>query len=335
MKKIVFLTKGEDAPSFRYRLKPLIESLESKGHKCHIVLVDSSNYIWRIWQHYKLLKSASAIICHKLLLPRVEVNLLNYLNNHLFLDVDDAIFLKEPKWVGHKRPRSKIRESKFKYIASTCKFNITGNQHLKNKIESLGGKAIILPTGTEANTYTNMEDKGSSLCRIVWIGLPTNLRYLEMIHSVFKTLQEKYPTLRLRIICSKFPDWEDVTMEKIFWSKYIEYQTLAESDIGIMPLDDSEYSKGKCAFKLLQYMAAGLPCVASPVGANKEVIDNGETGFLANTEKEWIDTLSLLIENKEMRKTMGNKGREVSATEYNQENIARRYADFIIKNSHP
>lgn len=331
MKRIVFLTKGEDAPSFRYRLKPLIKHLESKGYQCHIVLVTSSYYVWRILQHSSILKSASAIICHKLLLPKVEVYLLHRLNKDLFLDIDDAIYLKEPKWVGHQRPQSKTRQAKFKNIASTCLYNITGNQHLKEKVESVGGKAIILPTGTEANTYTNTKEKDPDICRIVWIGLPTNLRYLEMIHNVFIALHNKYPNLRLRIICNEFPKWTDIKIEKIFWSKAIEHQALAEADIGIMPLDDNEYSIGKCAFKLLQYMAAGLPCVASPVGANREVIKNKETGFLANTEEEWIDALSLLIENPSTRKTMGDKGRDVSLSDYSQENIANLYADFIIE----
>lgn len=333
MKEIIFLTKGKEAPSFRHRLTTLIHALESKNFPCRTISIENSNYIWRIWKHRHHLRSAPAIICHKLLLPEVEVRILKLLNDNLFLDVDDAIYLKEPKWVGHKRPQSKTRESKFKNIASTCQYTIAGNHHLKKKVESIGGKAIILPTGTEKNTYKKTKTHSTTLCRITWIGLPTNLRYLEMIHNALALLSEKYPHLRVRIICSEFPKWKDITIEKIFWSKAIEHQALAEADIGIMPLDNNEYSIGKCAFKLLQYMAAGLPCVASPVGTNKDVIKNGETGFLANTEKEWVDMLSLLIEDAEMRKTMGEKGRQISNSEYNQEDIARRYADFIIEHS--
>ncbi len=98
-----------------------------------------------------------------------------------------------------------------------------------------------------------------------------------------------------------------------------------------MPLDDSDYSKGKCAFKLLQYMAAGLPCVASPVGANIEVVHDNESGFLASSEQEWIEKLSILIEDQQKRQSMGEKGKAISLSEYNQEDIANRYADFIIE----
>lgn len=330
MKSVIFLTKGKEAPSFRHRLQPLINSLESKNVKCNILIVDNSNYVWRIWKHRSHIKNASAIICHKLLIPKIEVSVLSYLNNNILLDLDDAIYLKEPKWVGHERPRSLSREGKFHKIVRNCKHIITGNQHLKAHVESLGGKATIFPTAVEPNPKEIGDSMPSIACRIVWIGLPTNLRYLEMIRTVFTTLASKYPNIRLRIICSKFPDWQDIKIEKVFWSKAIEQQALAEADIGIMPLDENEYSKGKCAFKLLQYMSSELPCVASPIGANNDAVKPKVTGFLPSTEQEWINSLSYLIENPKERKKMGKKGKEIALSEYNQEIIARQYADFVI-----
>lgn len=331
MKKIVVVTKGKAAPSFRYRLAPLISALERKGHECHIETFDSTTYFWRIWKHRDLYKNASCVILHKLLLPKIETLLVCHLNKSVILDIDDAIYLKEPKWVGHIRPISRTRESKFQYLVSKCQLIVTGNQELEKKVKSFTDKTKILPTGIDTNKHLKATNENAHTCNIVWIGLPSNLRYLETLHSTFTTLSKKHPHFVLRIICSQFPDWQDVKLEKIEWSTEIEKQTLIDSDIGIMPLDNSEYSKGKCAFKLLQYMSARLPCVASPVGANREIVKNGVNGYLASTEEEWLEKLSALIENPALRKEMGEEGEKISLDQYNQSNIANKYAELIIE----
>jgi O-antigen ligase len=331
-KSIVFITKGRQAPSFRHRLTPLISILESTGYLCRIETFDKSNYVWRIWKNKDIYQHADILVLHKPLLPTFETSLLCSLNKNLVLDIDDAIHLKEPKWVGHFRPISKSREAKFEHMIKKCKLTITGNNALESKVKLFTNNVRVLPTGIDRNTCIRKTNtKNSQICRVVWIGLPSNMRYLEMLHSRFALLTKNYPNFVLRIICSRFPDWQDVRLEKTEWSEDTEKQALVDSDIGIMPLDDSEYSKGKCAFKLLQYMSAGLPCIASPVGANCDVVTDGVNGFLVEDEDQWLEKLSLLIENPEMRKSMGEKGLDISVNDYQQKDIAEKYAQLITE----
>ena len=109
-----------------------------------------------------------------------------------------------------------------------------------------------------------------------------------MIRPALARLTGRHPALKMRIICSRFPDWPEINVEKIAWSSATEAESLAAAHIGVMPLTDDEWSRGKCAFKLLQYMAAALPCVASPIGANTEAVIDGVNGFHARSDEEWV-----------------------------------------------
>ena len=130
----------------------------------------------------------------------------------------------------------------------------------------------ILPTSIDTAAYQATTATAADAPTVVWIGSPENLVYLEMIRPALVRLTTRYKTLKLRVICSRFPDWSDVNIERIAWSTATEARSLAAAHIGVMPLTDDEWARGKCAFKLLQYMAAALPCVASPVGANTEAV---------------------------------------------------------------
>ncbi|ODS24354.1 hypothetical protein AB835_04105 [Candidatus Endobugula sertula] len=328
---IIFLTKGDQVPSFRYRLAPLITELEKRQYTCHTERLASSKYLWRLWKNKQLYQHASIIILHKLLLPKVEVDLLRTFCSTIILDIDDAIYLKKPRWTDHLMPYSTHKGRKFQYLISKCNVSIAGNHELGKKISSLGGKAKIISTGIDVNGCKKERVDTHSLCKIVWIGLPTNLKYLQMLHTVFATLTQTEPQFILQIICSHFPNWEDVRLEKVIWSKDTEKQYLANADIGIMPLDNSESARGKCAFKLLQYMAASLPCIASPVGANSYVVEDGKTGYLVNSKEEWIEKISLLIHHPQQRKDMGRKGLLFARSKYDQNTIAKTYANYITQ----
>jgi glycosyltransferase involved in cell wall biosynthesis len=129
-----------------------------------------------------------------------------------------------------------------------------------------------------------------------------------MIRPALLRLTRRFPTLKIRIICSRFPDWPGLRVERVAWSAATEAASLATAGIGVMPLSDDEWARGKCAFKLLQYMAAALPCVASPIGANTEAVLDGVTGFHARTGDDWEAALGRLIESPELRERCGAAG---------------------------
>jgi glycosyltransferase involved in cell wall biosynthesis len=170
---------------------------------------------------------------------------------------------------------------------------------------------------------------------IAWIGSPENLIYLDMIRPALARLTKRHATLKLRVICSEFPQWGDVAVERVAWSSATEAQSLAGAHIGVMPLTDDAWSRGKCAFKLLQYMAAGLPCVASPVGANTEAVLDGINGFYATDVDEWERSLERLIVSPQLRASFGAKGRAHVQERYSLRAYQDNYLSLLARVASP
>jgi glycosyltransferase involved in cell wall biosynthesis len=135
----------------------------------------------------------------------------------------------------------------------------------------------------------------------------------------------------LRIICSRFPDWSEVCIERVEWSAAIEADSLATAHIGIMPLTDDEWARGKCAFKLLQYMAAALPSVASPVGANTEAVIDGVTGLHARTVDDWERHLDTLIVSPRLRAQLGASGLAHVESRYAIRTYRAAYVELLTR----
>ncbi len=164
----------------------------------------------------------------------------------------------------------------------------------------------------------------------MWIGSPENLIYLEMIRPALARLTARHPALKVRVICSAFPAWPEINVESIAWSEATEATALAAAHIGIMPLTDDEWSRGKCAFKLLQYMAASLPCVASPIGANTEAVLDGVNGFHAATVEDWESRLEALIVSPELRARFGAGGLRHVEQRYSMQAYRANYAALLV-----
>jgi glycosyltransferase involved in cell wall biosynthesis len=204
-----------------------------------------------------------------------------------------------------------------------------GNEVLAG-VARVSAKAVtILPTSIDTAVYRPTTARAADPPTIAWIGSPENLTYLEMIRPALARLTVRYPALKMRVICSRFPDWPDVNIERVVWSSAIEAQALATAHIGVMPLTDDEWSRGKCAFKLLQYMAAALPCVASPVGANTEAVIDGVNGFHARTADEWERSLESLIRSPELRARFGASGRAHVESRYAMRTYQARYLELL------
>ena len=150
---------------------------------------------------------------------------------------------------------------------------------------------------------------------IGWIGSPTTAKFLLTIENVIKkALNEKSKFI---IIGAKLPAvFERCSVESWTWSLEAEIDLIHKLDIGVMPLVDTPFERGKCGYKLIQYMACGLPVIASPVGINKKIVRHGENGFLAGNEHEWIEAITMLQNNPLLRKEMGSKGRKMVEENY-------------------
>jgi glycosyltransferase involved in cell wall biosynthesis len=308
MPNALLLGYGLDQPSFRHRMRSIIESLEAAGWQVRAERFPSGRYGLRTWERRALLRSADVVVLHQIKLSALELRLLAALSRHRVFDVDDAIYVRKPRRLGDPVHDSVWRRRKFSATCRWVSVVAAGNDVLAGAARSAAHEVVILPTSIDTALYQAARAAPADPPTIVWIGSPENLIYLEMIRPALARLAARHPTLKVRVICSQFPDWPEIPVERVPWSSQTEAASLAAAHIGVMPLTDDEWSRGKCAFKLLQYMAASLPCVASPVGANTEAVIDGVNGFHARTVEDWERSLLRLIEAPELRAQFGARG---------------------------
>ncbi|HMA00071.1 MAG TPA: glycosyltransferase family 4 protein [Steroidobacteraceae bacterium] len=308
MARVLLLGYGLDQPSFRHRMASIIAPLEAAGVQVRPERLPSRRYGVRTWERRELLRWADVVVLHQIKLSAIEARLVAALSRRRVFDVDDAIYVRKPRRLGDPVDESIWRRRKF---AATCRWVdvvAAGNEVLAAVARPAAREVVILPTSIDTSVYRATTASAADPPTIAWIGSPENLIYLEMIRPALARLAARHPALKVRVICSQFPDWPEIHVERIAWSSQTEAQALAAAHIGVMPLTDDAWSRGKCAFKLLQYMAASLPCVASPVGANTEAVQDGVNGFHARSIDDWEQTLERLIASAELRARFGAAG---------------------------
>jgi len=308
MPNAVLLGYDLDQPSYRHRMRTLHEPLEAAGWQVRAERFPSGRYGLRTWERRALLGWAHVAVLHQIKLSAIEAQLFAALSRRRVFDVDDAIYVRKPRRLGAAPGDSVWRRGKFAATCRSVDVVAAGNNVLASVARASARAVEVLPTSIDTGRYQATTAGPDDPPTIVWIGSPENLVYLEMIRPALARLAVRHPALKVRVICSAFPNWPEIEVERIAWSEATEAASLAAAHIGVMPLTDDEWARGKCAFKLLQYMAASLPCVASPVGANTEAVIDGVNGFHACGLEEWEQNLDRLITSAQLRARMGAAG---------------------------
>ena len=171
---------------------------------------------------------------------------------------------------------------------------------------------------------------GAAAPVIGWIGTRVNLMYLQTLSGALAQVGQGVHRPRLKVVCDAFPDMPGIEIEKKAWALADEPADARSFQIGIMPLPDDAWTRGKCGLKLLQYMAASVPVVCSPVGANCEIVHDGSNGFHARTESEWIDRLELLLGDAALRARLGQAGRDTAEAKYATARNAALFRDALF-----
>jgi glycosyltransferase involved in cell wall biosynthesis len=314
-----------DQPSFRYRMLSLVGPLEAAGWTVRLESFPSGRYGVRTWERRELLRRSSVAVLHQIKLSGAEARLFAAFASRRIFDFDDAIYVRKPRHLGEPADDSWWRRRKFAATCRSVDVVAAGNEVLAAAAAPYARRIVTLPTALDASIYRATSATQDEPPTIAWVGNPENLVYLEMLRPALARLAARHPALRLRVICSEFPDWPEVRIEQVQWSPAAEIAALAGAHIGVMPLTDDEWARGKCAFKLLQYMAASLPCVASPVGANAEAVIEGRTGYHARDASEWEYALERLIGSAELRARLGAAGRAHLESRYGLPNYQARY----------
>ena len=162
----------------------------------------------------------------------------------------------------------------------------------------------LIPTVVELDKYMKAEPKdlGQGI-HVVWIGTPETSKYIQLVHGVFQKLAQNI-NIMFHVIGVDHYHIDGVKVRSWRWHEDTEAEIIAGADIGIMPLPDRPWERGKCGLKLLQYMAAGIAVVATPIGINSDIVQNGENGYLAVNEKKWVHSMRKLINDKRLRKSI-------------------------------
>ena len=262
-------------------------------------------------------------------LPSYAERLIYLFGKGYVVDFDDAVF---HNYDQHKSPLIRWwMGDKIDFVMRHANLVWVGNPYLKERAEQAGAKHIeFMPTVIPAERYQlkKVHQPQPELPTIGWIGSPTTLKYLRALVPVLERLNKLHPFELLVVNGQKGIDFSG-KVRHLQWTEDEEVEAIMQMDIGIMPLPDDKWERGKCAYKLIQYMACGLPVVASPVGMNKEVVCHGENGYLANNEDDWIQFLSILILNPGKRQVMGDKGHGLVHSTYTQEINFRRMREVL------
>ena len=303
--KVLFLIQGFAVAASRYRVLQYIPYLESKGVDTTVSLYPRT--LKENFQFFKSLSRYDVVFLQRKRFNQPRLGLLRKRAKRIVYDFDDSVMYRNSK---AKDPISSSRRRRFIQIVKNSDFVIAGNEFLKEEALLFNPNVEVIPTAVDQERY-RLKPYPVQQERVTlgWIGDHGSIHYLEKMRPIFERVGEKYPHVELKIVCDTFFDCERMKVIKKNWTSEEEVADLQGFDIGLMPLVEDPWSWGKCGLKIIQYQGVGVPVVCTPVGVNKDLVEDGVNGYWAMTPEEWEKKLSLLIENSELRERMGREGR--------------------------
>lgn len=280
---------------------------------------------------YRQLPLFDAVCIQRRLLSPFEFYWVRKKSSRILFDLDDAVMYRSS---SSPDPHSLSRWLKFRSMVKGSDVVTVGNRFLKSQVFKVDPekKVFIIPTSIDTKLYPKkkkMSNHGE--ITLGWIGTKGNLKYLKKLEPVFETIHQKFPQVKLKIVSNDFYDSPYLPVVKKVWKLEDENEDLISFDIGLMPLDDDLWSKGKCGLKIIQYLSVGVPVVCTPVGVNADIVKNGVNGFWAMDHQEWVDRLSNLIQNQDLKLQMGLKGIETVEREYSLTVTSEKFFQVLQK----
>jgi glycosyltransferase involved in cell wall biosynthesis len=317
--KVVFLIQGFKVAASRYRVLQYLPFLQEGGIDTEVHEFPGGFSGWR--RFLSGLKEGEVLFVQRKRLPLPVLIGLKRRGIRIVYDFDDAVMFKNSLSAD---PYSLRRTMSFKRMLRHTDLVIAGNAFLKGEAEKYHGRVMVLPTPVDAERYRGKTYEKRDTVTIGWIGDHGSIHYMESYKDLWDQVGRRHPEAELKIICDTFIDTKEIKLQKIMWDYDREIEDLMSLDIGVMPLFDDLWSRGKCGFKIIQYLGVGVPAVCTPVGINRDVVEDGVSGFWASSREEWLQKLSLLIEDHNLRERMGLEGRKRIMDEYTVQACAPR-----------
>jgi glycosyltransferase involved in cell wall biosynthesis len=333
--RVAAFTTGVNVPGARFRVRQYIPALRALG----VEVTEFSSALTSYPPRSRALRAPWAIGTLAARIPdivrsyRYDVTLLERemvstyatleraTKGPRVLDVDDAIFL----FRGGRAARR---------LAQISELVMCGNTYLAQVFSAWNPRIEIVPTAVDTERFRPGPDRASRSRDIVigWSGSSGGLKYLYQIEEALEEALDRLPDASLSIVSDRPPEFRRLRAPRVRftrWSAEREVTAVQEMDVGIMPLEDTEWERGKCSYKMLLYMSCGVPVVVTPVGMNTEVLAHGEVGLGASTKEAWTEALLALAADVEGRRKMGLRGRNVVERHYSLRVVAPRIAQVV------
>ena len=338
--KIAFLIQGHSAPSTRVRILNLLPYFHAAGFATVVEVYPNSLGGW--WRVAPKLRGAEILMIQKRLPSLLEALILRWRFKRMVFDFDDSVWLRNRE--GDAKPSNKLQR-RFAHFMKRVDLAICGNPILEKRVRATcaATRTMVIPSSVpapdadagkgksrgEGGTETSCDEDVAATdlpLRVGWVGTAINLPYLVAIERALIEARTRVP-FELVVICNAPPKFEKFAhLRFVEWSEQTEYAEIAGFDVGIMPLADNEHSRGKCAYKALQYMRCGVPVIASDVGINREWIAGNGAGIVVN-ESGWRDALVSVLSDAAVREQMGACGVAAIRGGFRIEDVARQYVE--------
>ena len=321
MIRVTALTSGRDVPSSRFRVRQFIEPLSHFGIQVTEYPLRLRKYTPRISTSIRFLADAGKAAARVPGLLAARTSDLTWLERELvprrftleqwagskrLFDVDDAIWL-----TGDSAFSEEIAVKSYGVIA--------GNEFLAEHYRSVGARAWVVPTSIDTGRWQPLPKPQDRSWVVGWTGTSSNLASLESLDEPLADFLALHSETKLLVVCDRKPSFKKISpaqwnFER--WSRDREVQLVQRMDVGLMPLPDTEWSLGKCAFKMIIYLAVGIPVVVSPIGASKDVLQRADVGLAAVTANDWYEALRSLFQDRKRANELGSTGRKLVEDNY-------------------
>ncbi len=344
--RMLVLTDGPEIPGSRFRCLQFFPHWSQRGIECDAAFAYDRRYndlfsgAWgplyklggrlRRAAHTVLRRNYDLVFVHKtsLAVSGLPEWIRAKTGTPIVFDFDDAIYL------GPDGSQSLVRRRAFERLVSVADHVIAGNEHLASAAGALR-KTTTIPSVVDADLYPVRKPSDGPELVIGWIGTASNFRHLQPVMDQVVAALERLPRARLRIVSNgALPEYlHHPRVEHWRWQEKRELAALQSFDIGIMPLENNEQSRGKCGFKMIQYMACGVPVLASAVGANLQILERSGAGYLV--DHDWATPLLQLASSPQLRAGMGTRGRAHVEQNYSVRSVVDRYIDVFHQATRP
>ncbi len=325
---ILFLSSGDRVPSARFRILPYLRHFRADGHRAVVAHSFPQKYDYFPWMGFRpsqLLKRSvrwwhwlrtklqrfDVVFIDREVFDNTSIDMERRFREscgRLVIDLDDAVFLRYP--------------GKFPRLMTMADLVVCGNRYIAEYAGLYNKSLIAVPTSIDIDDYEPKDWTQEAAELVVgWIGTSGNLKYLAVAAEALRRLSSE-TAFELRVVVDDISPLRDIDLSgvqvrHIPWHGSLAPQQIRTFDIGVMPLFENEpWDQYKCGFKLVQYLATGIPGIAAPIGVNADLLDSGRSGLAARTPDEWFLALKILAHDPELRKTMGSHGRKLIETHF-------------------